>query len=883
MTFKVKDGLSVNGNTILDGSGNLTTPAGSKATLSNTTAAGASLNLGTGTADPSSPATGDFWNNTGVLKIRQAAATKTVAFLDSTITGNAANVTGTVAIANGGTNSTATPTAGAVPYGTGTAFAFTAAGTAGQILTSNAAGAPTWQTLSSTSTNATFVAITDDVATATSQYLYFGSATSGNTAVKSSSSRLTFVPSTGNLSTIGSVAVGGVGQTTAGVIFSGSTSGTTTVKASAVAGTGIVITLPATTGNVVTTGDSGTVTSTMIADGTITNTDINASAAIAVSKLAANQISGVTLGSNLFSLTLGTGLVGTSYNGSAAVTTGLATSGVTAATYGSSTAIPVIAVDTYGRITSASNSTVTIGAGTLGAAVSTAGATATTVALNFSAAYSANTASNVTINPVVGPSITALATIMAAAPNGILFKTGVDTYGIATNAPTATTLATARTINTVSFNGSADIIVSTGGTGVTVTGTSIAIGQVVATSSNVQFNSIGVGTPASGTVGTITATSFNSITGLSSTTPSVASGTGAVGTGVTVARADHVHPVQTTVSGNAGTVTDGAYLSTANTFTNTNAFNGTGIHSFGNVITVVTVPLYTGYFTLGGRAIRKLTSGNAIQITDSAGTSTTHTFGDAGTLDCTGAVTGSSFNSITGLSSTTPVVAGTAAVGTGTTAARGDHVHPVQTTVSGLAGSATILATARTINGVSFDGSANITVADSTKLPLAGGTMTGNLYINNATPTVYLQDTDNMPAFLHNNSNIFYVLRHATANSTTWDTGPNGRHPMTLSLSTGDVTFSGNVTAYSDERLKKNIVPIANSLHKVSALNGVMFERLEGQKGTGLIAQNVQAVIPEAVTEDKDGYLSVSYGNLVGLLVEAIKELKQEIETLKSK
>jgi len=53
-------------------------------------------------------------------------------------------VTGTLPIANGGTNATATPTAGAVPYGTGTAYAFTAAGTAGQVLTSNGASAPTW-------------------------------------------------------------------------------------------------------------------------------------------------------------------------------------------------------------------------------------------------------------------------------------------------------------------------------------------------------------------------------------------------------------------------------------------------------------------------------------------------------------------------------------------------------------------------------------------------------------------------------------------------------------------------------------------------------------------------------------------------------------------
>jgi len=80
------------------------------------------------------------------------------------------------------------------------------------------------------------------------------------------------------------------------------------------------ITLPDVSGTVVTTGDTGTVTSTMIADGTIVNADINATAAIAVSKLAASTISGVTLGNNLNALTIGTGLSGTSYNGSSAVT-----------------------------------------------------------------------------------------------------------------------------------------------------------------------------------------------------------------------------------------------------------------------------------------------------------------------------------------------------------------------------------------------------------------------------------------------------------------------------------------------------------------------------------------------------------------------------------
>lgn len=82
---------------------------------------------------------------------------------------------------------------------------------------------------------------------------------------------------------------------------------------------GSTVTVPA-TGTLVGSSDTGTVTSAMIADGTIVNADINASAAIAVSKLAANTISGVTLGNNLPALTISTGLSGTSYNGSTAIT-----------------------------------------------------------------------------------------------------------------------------------------------------------------------------------------------------------------------------------------------------------------------------------------------------------------------------------------------------------------------------------------------------------------------------------------------------------------------------------------------------------------------------------------------------------------------------------
>ena len=54
-----------------------------------------------------------------------------------------------------------------------------------------------------------------------------------------------------------------------------------------------------------------------------------------------------------------------------------------------------------------------------------------------------------------------------------------------------------------------------------------------------------------------------------------------------------------------------------------------------------------------------------------------------------------------------------------------------------------------------------------------------------------------------------------------------------------------------------------------------------GKKEVGVIAQEIQKTIPEVVSEDNKGYLSVSYGNIVGVLIEAIKELKAEIEDLK--
>lgn len=99
-----------------------------------------------------------------------------------------------------------------------------------------------------------------------------------------------------------------------------------------------------------------------------------------------------------------------------------------------------------------------------------------------------------------------------------------------------------------------------------------------------------------------------------------------------------------------------------------------------------------------------------------------------------------------------------------------------------------------------------------------------------------------------------------------------------LFKSNGDFVSPGNVNAYSDVRLKENIETIDHALDKVSAMRGVTFD-MNGKRSTGVIAQELKEVMPELVNEGE--YLSVAYGNLVGVLIEAVKELRAEIEELK--
>jgi len=169
-------------------------------------------------------------------------------------------------------------------------------------------------------------------------------------------------------------------------------------------------------------------------------------------------------------------------------------------------------------------------------------------------------------------------------------------------------------------------------------------------------------------------------------------------------------------------------------------------------------------------------------------------------------------------------------------------------------------------------------------------TTTGQIYINNGSPTIYLRDSNHRSSMIHCNSNRFYILRGSGNNSTSW-VSTNNHWPLEINLENNDAEFggaltvngnilsTGTVTAISDIKLKDNIVTIENALEKVMNLRGVKYNRkdLDNVTEIGVIAQEVQKVLPEVVFED-DGIKSVAYGNIIAVLIEAIKELKLKLD-----
>lgn len=164
----------------------------------------------------------------------------TTGFTPNTATTGAVTLAGILALANGGTNAALTAVAGAVPYSSASALALTAAGTAGQVLTSAGASPPTW------STPAGGVTLSNDTATATNLFPTFAAATSGSVStIFTGNARLLYKPSTGELQSTALVASNGIvvnssiiaENYTIGTNFNAMSAGTITINS------GVVVTV----------------------------------------------------------------------------------------------------------------------------------------------------------------------------------------------------------------------------------------------------------------------------------------------------------------------------------------------------------------------------------------------------------------------------------------------------------------------------------------------------------------------------------------------------------------------------------------------------------------------------------------------------------------
>jgi hypothetical protein len=213
------------------------------------------------------------------------------------------------------------------------------------------------------------------------------------------------------------------------------------------------------------------------------------------------------------------------------------------------------------------------------------------------------------------------------------------------------------------------------------------------------------------------------------------------------------------------------------------------------------------------------------------------------------------------------------------------------------------LFTARTINGVGFNGTSNITVYDGTKLPTAGGTLSGVLATKVTGHSVGVAygdgslsvkgDAGSGAVMSFHRAGVYAInMGIDTDNIFRLGGWSNGVNVYRFTSDTvGNFVANGNVTAFSDARIKTNLKIIPDALAKTLSLTGYTFDRTdipEGLRQTGVIAQDVLGVLPEAViggptAEDPEAMYSVAYGNMVGLLIEAIKELKVEVDELKAR
>ena len=187
----------------------------------------------------------------------------------------------------------------------------------------------------------------------------------------------------------------------------------------------------------------------------------------------------------------------------------------------------------------------------------------------------------------------------------------------------------------------------------------------------------------------------------------------------------------------------------------------------------------------------------------------------------------------------------------------------------------------------------NITI-DGTEIDLSSGDLTidvaGDLVLDTGGRDIKFNYAGTHEANIHTGtgSTVFSTIVSDRDLAFAGNDGGSTITALTLDMSdAGAATFNSTVTApnfntTSDKTLKTNIVTLTNALDKVNTLRGVSFDWIKTKESEiGLIAQEVEEVVKESVHTNEDGIKSVKYGNMVALLIEAVKEQQVQINDLK--
>jgi hypothetical protein len=173
--------------------------------------------------------------------------------------------------------------------------------------------------------------------------------------------------------------------------------------------------------------------------------------------------------------------------------------------------------------------------------------------------------------------------------------------------------------------------------------------------------------------------------------------------------------------------------------------------------------------------------------------------------------------------------------------------------------------------------------------PTTGLTVSSNVGIGTSIPNYKLDVTGdvNFTGSLYQNGTIFSSSSAWTTSGSdiyynTGNVGIGVTGPAYKLHVSGDIYATGNITELSDIRKKKNLQIIEAPIEKVNKLNGYTYE-MDDKRYTGLVAQEVLKVLPEAVVGSEEKGYGLAYGNMVGLLVEALKEMNEQLQAEKAK